>query len=84
MKCDFKICGFSLKIILPFKLSLRFSEEVQHMGHSKNTMDKKSSIFSKKDEASLNSSTGYKDTGNDAQVHGKARAVRNNENGSHH
>lgn len=54
------------------------------MGHSKNTMDKKSSIFSKKDEASLNSSTGYKDTGNDAQIHGKARAVRNNENGSHH
>lgn len=54
------------------------------MGHSKNTMDKKSSIFSKKDEASLYSSTGYKDTGNDAQIHGKARAVRNNENGSHH
>jgi hypothetical protein len=32
---------------------------------------------------SLNSHTGYKDTGNDAQVHAKARAVRNEENGSH-
>jgi hypothetical protein len=32
---------------------------------------------------SLNSETGYKDTGNDAQVHGKARAVRQSENGSH-
>jgi hypothetical protein len=33
---------------------------------------------------SLNSDTGYKDTGNPAQVHGKARAIRNNDNGSHH
>jgi hypothetical protein len=32
---------------------------------------------------SLNSDTGYKDTGNDAQVHAKARAVRQSENGSH-
>lgn len=32
---------------------------------------------------SLNSNTGYKDTGNDAQVHAKARAVRQSENGSH-
>jgi len=32
---------------------------------------------------SLNSETGYKDTGNDAQVHAKARAVRQSENGSH-
>lgn len=36
-----------------------------------------------KNENSLDSRTGYKDTGNPAQVHGKARAVRNNENGSH-
>jgi hypothetical protein len=32
---------------------------------------------------SLNSVTGYKDTGNDAQVHAKARAIRQSENGSH-
>jgi hypothetical protein len=32
---------------------------------------------------SLNSRTGYKDTGNDAQVHGRARAIRESENGSH-
>lgn len=32
---------------------------------------------------SMNSPTGYKDTGNDAQVHAKARAVRQSENGSH-
>lgn len=54
------------------------------MGHSRNTMDKKSSIMAVKNESSLDSRTGYKDTGNDAQVHGKARAIRNNENGSHH
>jgi hypothetical protein len=54
------------------------------MGHSKNRTDKKSSILAAKDLDSLDSETGYKDTGNDAQVHGKARAVRNNENGSHH
>jgi hypothetical protein len=54
------------------------------MGHSKNRMDKKSKIFEGKDFESLNSETGYKDTGNYAQVHAKARAIRNNENGSHH
>jgi hypothetical protein len=32
---------------------------------------------------SMNSETGYQDTGCDAQVHGKARAVRQSENGSH-
>lgn len=36
-----------------------------------------------KDFNSLNSKTGYKDTGNDAQVHAKARAVRQSDNGSH-
>lgn len=33
--------------------------------------------------SSLNSNTGYQDTGNDAQVQAKARALRNNDNGSH-
>lgn len=32
---------------------------------------------------SMNSKTGYQDTGDDAQVHAKARAVRQSENGSH-
>jgi hypothetical protein len=32
---------------------------------------------------SLNATNGYKDTGNDAQVHAKARAIRQSENGSH-
>ncbi|WP_163215904.1 hypothetical protein [Clostridium thermarum] len=54
------------------------------MGKNKNKIDKKSSVIAAKDFDSLNSTTGYKDTGNDAQVHAKARAIRNNENGSHH
>jgi hypothetical protein len=36
-----------------------------------------------RDFNSLNSKTGYKDTGNDAQVHAKARAIRQSDNGSH-
>ena len=32
---------------------------------------------------SLNSETGYQNTGNDAQVQAKLRALRNNDNGSH-
>jgi hypothetical protein len=32
---------------------------------------------------SLNSETGYEDTGNDAQIQAKARAFRNKDNGSH-
>lgn len=32
---------------------------------------------------SLNSETGYQETGNDAQVQAKARALRNKDNGSH-
>ncbi|OFI06998.1 hypothetical protein CLOACE_05840 [Clostridium acetireducens DSM 10703] len=32
---------------------------------------------------SMNSKTGYLDTGNDAQVHAKARAMRNNDNESY-
>ncbi|MCM8711483.1 hypothetical protein M2651_10665 [Clostridium sp. SYSU_GA19001] len=36
-----------------------------------------------KDFNSLNSKTGYKDTGNEAQVHAKARAMRQSDNGSH-
>lgn len=35
------------------------------------------------DENSLDSTTGYKDTGNDATVHKKARMMRNNDNSSH-
>lgn len=31
---------------------------------------------------SMNSNTGYQDTGNDAQVHAKARALRNRDNGT--
>ncbi|NLP28503.1 MAG: hypothetical protein GX370_07035 [Clostridia bacterium] len=54
------------------------------MGSKKNRIDKKSSIIAAKDLNSLNSVTGYKDTGNDAQVHAKARAMRNNDNGSHY
>lgn len=53
-------------------------------GKEKNRIDKKSSIIAAKDLNSLNSVTGYKDTGNDAQVHAKARAMRNNDNGSHY
>lgn len=32
---------------------------------------------------SLNSETGYQNTGNDAQVHAKERALNRNDNGSH-
>lgn len=32
---------------------------------------------------SLNSETGYEETGNDAQVHAKLRAANNKDNGSH-
>lgn len=45
--------------------------------------DAKNQSMLDKDLNSLTSETGYKDTGNDAQVHGKARAVRQSENGSH-
>lgn len=34
-------------------------------------------------ENSLNSRTGYKDTGNDTAPHAKARVIRNEDNGSH-
>jgi hypothetical protein len=44
----------------------------------------KNQSMKKHDDNSLNSETGYKDTGNPAQVHAKARAIRNNENGSHY
>lgn len=54
------------------------------MENKKNRIDKKSSILAAKDFESLNSKTGYKDTGNDAQVQAKARAIRNNDNGSHY
>lgn len=34
-------------------------------------------------EDSRNSTHGYMEMGNDAEVHAKARALRNNDNGSH-
>jgi hypothetical protein len=34
-------------------------------------------------EESRNSTHGYMEMGNDAEVHAKARAMRNNDNGSH-
>jgi hypothetical protein len=37
-----------------------------------------------KNENSRDSDTGYLNTGNPAQVHAKARAKRNNDNGSHY
>jgi hypothetical protein len=53
------------------------------MGKNKNLNSRMQSMIDNSNN-SLDSRTGYKDTGNPAQVHGKARAVRNNENGSHH
>jgi len=37
----------------------------------------------KHSDDSRNSVTGYLETGNDKEVHAKARAMRNNDNGSH-
>ncbi len=37
----------------------------------------------KHSEESRSSTRGYLEIGNDAQVHAKARAMRNNDNGSH-
>jgi hypothetical protein len=37
-----------------------------------------------KSENSRDSETGYMDTGNPATVHARARAMRNNDNGSHY
>jgi hypothetical protein len=45
--------------------------------------DAKNQSMKAKDFNSLNSHSGFQDTGNDSQVHAKARAVRQSENGSH-
>ena len=52
------------------------------MGKKKSQIQK---IQSMKDNSkdSLNSTTGYQDTGNDAQVQARARAIRTNDNGAH-
>jgi len=54
--------------------------------HKKSTRQKEESKFKtafKHSDDSRNSTTGYLDTGNEAEVHAKARAMRNNDNGSH-
>jgi hypothetical protein len=53
------------------------------MAKSKDLNSKTQSMIDNSNN-SLDSRTGYKDTGNPAQVHAKARVVRNNGNGSHH
>lgn len=52
------------------------------MGNKK-TIDSKMQSMADNSNNSLNSKTGYKDTGNTAQTQAKARAIRNNDNGSH-
>lgn len=45
--------------------------------------DAKNQSMTHKSFNSLNSKSGYQDTGDDAQVHAKARAIRQSDNGSH-
>lgn len=45
--------------------------------------DAKNKSMMQKSENSLNSKNGYQNTGNDAQVHAKAYAMRQSDNGSH-
>lgn len=45
--------------------------------------DAKNTSMLANQHTSMNSKTGYQDTGCDAQVHAKARAIRQSENGSH-
>jgi hypothetical protein len=45
--------------------------------------DAKNQSMKAKNFNSMNSNSGYQDTGNDSQVHAKARAVRQSDNGSH-
>jgi uncharacterized protein (UPF0297 family) len=45
--------------------------------------DAKNKSMKHKDFNSMNSLTGYQHTGNDAQVHAKAYAIRQSDNGSH-
>ena len=54
--------------------------------HKKSSRLKEKSKYEtamKHSDDSRNSVTGYLDTGNDAEVQAKARALRNNDNGSH-
>lgn len=51
--------------------------------NSKGVMNSMSQSMKDHSEASLESKTGYMDHGNDSVYHAKARAVRNNDNGSH-
>jgi hypothetical protein len=66
------------------RLILYISQYVrrQNMGNKK-TIDSKMQSMADNSNNSLNSKTGYKDTGNTAQTQAKARAIRNNDNGSH-
>lgn len=45
--------------------------------------DAKNQSMAHKSFNSLNSKNGYQNTGNDAQVHAKAYAMRQSDNGSH-
>lgn len=47
------------------------------------TEDAKNKSMMHKSLNSLNSKNGYQNTGNDAQVHAKAYAMRQSDNGSH-
>lgn len=54
--------------------------------HRKSTRLKEEARFKKAfkhSDDSRSSVTGYLETGNDKEVHAKARAMRNNDNGSH-
>jgi hypothetical protein len=47
------------------------------------TEEAKNKSMAQKSLNSLNSKNGYQNTGNDAQVHAKAYAMRQSDNGSH-
>lgn len=49
----------------------------------KKYLDAKMQSMAAQSNNSRESRTGYMDTGNDAAVHGKARVIRNNDNGTH-
>lgn len=50
---------------------------------NKKTQKAKNQAMKANSDNSLNSKTGYKDTGNTAEVQFEARALRNGDNGSH-
>jgi hypothetical protein len=49
----------------------------------KNNIKSKLTAMEDKSNDSRNSKSGYYETGNPVEVHAKARAMRNNDNGSH-